>query len=804
MTHFANALGDLRLSLRALRRDFRFSATAFAVLTIGLGVAALAVALGRAYAPGMLPYSDAERLHHVSYAPPGPWEPNNIARLDWQALGDVVEHPVTASGARLYVPDEDGRPPLPVRALRASRGFVRGLGLVAAAGRTFAQAEFDAGGEPVAMLGHSHWMSRFAGDPSVIGQSVRVSDESGERVDLVRVVGVLPRGFYFGRDSRDSIDLLLPLRGESQTYLVKLREGVSPALAEQRLTQATRGVATNLPADWTGVRLEAMSERYFGALRPMLRMVTVAAASALIIVCLNLAVLVLLRSLRRRKDLAVRAALGASPLRLARLGAMDAVLLCGGAGAAALLLVHTLLGVAGPTLVAQLGRPAPRGLDGVGVDWPTAAVIGALALAVAVVLAAIPLAVAARDLSAELRGSGRGTSSGPAMRRARGALVALEVAGSLALLVGCGLTVRSALNLADRPRGFSPHATVGARLAFPGSAFATPEALLGFYDVWRDRAQEATSARPAFANWPPFIEPPLHEVTGDDGTALPAGTVATSDGYVATMGMTLTRGRDFAPTDRAGTEPVALVSESLARELWGGADPIGRTLRAAAPSSSGTPEVRRFTVVGVVDDVRRAFDDAEPREFYTAWMQAAPDRFATFYARTSASADTWARALDGVTKALDPRVRIGIVRSLRDDDQEARETRFLVALFGALALFAVLIAVTGLVGVTAYAIQQREREIAIRMALGAESGRIARDILRGALLLVMLGLAVGVAVALAGGRVLASRVHGLSASDPLTIAAACALLGVVALGAVWMPARQAATERSFRRLREED
>lgn len=797
-------IGDLRLSARGLRRDLRFTVTAVGVLAIGLGVAALALALRRTYAPEALPYPDAARLHHVSYAPPGPWEPSHIARIDWPTLDDVVEHAITAAPARLYVPDEGGRPPLPVRALRVSEGFVRGLGLRAAAGRTFDAADLAPGGEPVAMIGHSHWMGRFGGDPSIVGRSLSLSDESGERTEFVRVIGVLPRRFFFGRDSRDSVDVLLPLHQAAQTYLVRLWPGVAPTIAAQRITQATRGVTTDLPADWTGVRLEAMPDRQFAALRPMLRMIAIAAAGALTIVCLNLAVLVLLRSLRRRKDIAVRAVLGASRLRLIRLGAADAVLLAAAGGVGALSLAHVLLRTAGPALAIQLGRPSPRGLDGVGVDGTVAATIGALALLVAVVLAVIPRIAAARDLSAELRGSGRGASAGPVMRRARGALVALEIGGSLALLVGCGLTVRSAMNLAERPRGFSPHAVLTARLAFPGTAYPTPEALLGLYDVWRDRTEEATSIRPAFANWPPFAEPPLHEVTGDDGTAIAAGAVAISDGYVATMGMALQRGRDFTSMDRVGGAPVALVSASLARTLWRDTDPIGRTLRAAAPSPRGTPDVRQYTVVGVVDDVRRSFDDADLREYYTSWLQHPPDRFATLYVRTAGHPATWARTLDGLTATLDPRIRVGLARAVRDDDQEARETRFLVTLFGGLALFAVLIAVMGLMGVTAYAVQQREREIAIRMALGAEARLIVRHILRGAAWLIVAGLAVGLLAALAVGRVLASRVYGLSASDPVTIVAACGLLGTAALAAAWLPARQAATEQNFSRLRDAD
>lgn len=798
--------GDIRLAFRSMRRDARFTITTLLTLAAGFALVTVTASVVRAYLASALPYPYAERLYHVMYAPPGPWEPANVSRLDWSALRGVVEQAITARGERAFVPRSDGRAPQPIRMLAVGNGFAGGVALRAEIGRAFDSTMLAAREEPVAMIGYALWERTFSGDSAVIGRTIAVTRDGDEGSEAgatsYRIIGVLPQRFYFGRDSRDSVDVMVPLERASQTYVVRLRGGVAPSAAEERLTLATRAVSSDIPSGWDGVHLESMHERYVRPMRPVLRMAAVAVSAMMLLVAINLAILALLRALRRHHESCVKLALGASRLRVARGPTIEAGVLCIAAGVMGVAVASLVLDAAGTAIGTQLGRPSPRGVQGIAIDGGAIAILGIMALAMTVLLAIIPVvASTGADIANALR-SGRATSAGRSATGGRSILMVAEIAGSVALLVASGLTIRSAINLSTAPRGFDVASVMRGRLAFPGDVFATPEALAGFYDTFRNRVQEATGERPAFASWPLFSETAIELVEADNRRSAPTGRTAITDGFIGTTNIALVRGRDFTGSDGLARERVAIVSQSLGRALWGSADPLGERLRLVDTLARDTTPKPWLNVVGVVNDIRRVFGDAQTSELYTSYLQDPPNRFASFYVRAPGNPNDMSRALRSAAVEIDPRIETTGIRLLADEDAEASEARFIVTLLSSLAAFGVALAAIGLAGVTAYAVQQRERESAIRMALGATPSRIVRAFVQRGFATIASGVAMGIVVAIAGTRVLASRIHGLSTTDAFTYTVAGISIALVATFAVWIPARRAASDVTLHKLRE--
>ncbi|MGQ0650299.1 MAG: ABC transporter permease [Gemmatimonadaceae bacterium] len=795
---------DVRLAGRALWRTRGFTLTAVLSLALGFGLAAAAMAVTNAYLLRSLPYPESERLYHVRYAPPGPWEPAGMSSLDWASVSDVVEYPIASSSETYYL--TNGGYAQPARGLRVDPGFLAGLGVRAVLGRSLAEQDYAPASDQVALIGHSLWANRFGRDSAIVGQLLRVEleSEAGESLSL-RIVGVLPPDFYYGRDSRATVDLLLPLQSRVRTYMVRLREGVPVGLAEHRITEAARAVGTSIPADWTGVQLESAHGRYVNELRPFLIAVTVAAALALMIVCANVAVLVLLRSARRLKEVAVRVALGAGRSHIVRMLAIESAIICGAAVAVGLALTAAALRALGPSIEERLGKPAPGGTAAISLDPTVLLIIGVAGLIIAFSLACVPLLTPwQRRLAETLRRDGRGGTDGGSMRRVRALLIAFEIGGSLALLVGCGLMIRSAVNLVRVDRGFESDRVVRSRIAFPGRAFPDAQSVLGFLDRMTERISARSQSPVAFTSWPPFVETPKHlvQTEGMESGGTSAGMVAVSAGYFATLGITLRQGRDFTVTDRVGTERVVVVSETLALRLWPAQGAIGRRLRTVNPLIPNARPSEWRTVVGVVGDVRQRFADEERGEVYTAYLQEPPDRFASFYFRSDRPALSWSEPLHTLIAELDSRVMVSEPLALASDDRELAETRFLTSLLTGFAIFAGFLATVGIYGVTAYAARQREREVAIRIALGATRREVVGMFLREGSVVLMIGVIIGVLAGAALARVLSNQIHGVGPFDLTTVLVSSAAMALASALATWWPARRAATANPLGALNE--
>jgi predicted permease len=603
-------------------------------------------------------------------------------------------------------------------------------------------------------------------------------------VETFRIVGVLAPDFYFGRDGRTPVDVLVAHAAPIRTYMVRLRAGVPQGAAEQRITEAARRAATSpIPADWTGVQLESVRERWVGSLRPILFGVTAAAGLVLIIVCANVAVLMLLRSMRRQREVAVRMALGSAWHHIVRMLLAETLLICGAALALGIALTGLMLGTLAPLVETQLGRQAPTAA-GIALDGNVLAIVGAVSLTVAVALSLAPLTSWGRGLTNALRQDARVASEGRAIRRVRGALIAFEVAGSLVLLVGCGLMVRSVLSMLDTELGFEPKGLSASRVMLRARNY--PDGAYGrFHERFAAELSAAAGAPVVFSTWPPFVPPPAHLIEADGGSAgAMGGFIGVSPGYFATFRIPLRQGREFTRAEASTDAAVAVISESLARRLWPGSSAIGRRVRDVEQTPGGSRPGPWRTVIGIAADVRQEYDDADRGDYYAPRL---PDgRFGTFYVRSDRAAGPLFDDLRRIAAAIDRDAVINPPRLLAGDDRALDRMQFMSYLLTGFAVAAAGLAMLGIYGVTAYGVQQRRKEVAIRVALGAtERSVIGIFVGEGAWL-----LGFGTAAGLLGGVmvswILRNRVFGVQPFDPPTYVAACVLLvGTGLLAAAW-------------------
>jgi putative ABC transport system permease protein len=802
-----NLIGDLRFSARSLRRNAGFTATATVSLGLGVALTASTLSVMNSYVIRAMPFPKSERLYRALYDSPGQPEPRGLERIDWKSLADVVEV-ADYSGLGRFILHSDNYPQ-EISSLQCAPGSLEAIGVRAVIGRVFAAQDFRAGAEHVIMISNALWQERFGASPSVLGKTVRVSAaNSGETPTEYRIIGVLPPGFRFvGNYIRDPADTAMPLTAPRQAYMVRLREGVPPPLAAQRITEAVRSVASGIPADWRGVRLESVHAHYVREVRPVLVGLTVASGLVLLIVVTNIVVLMLLRALRRQKETAVRVVLGAEPHRIARLLLAEALLICGIALAVGVALTSITLRALGPQIEARLGRPVPGGVSSLAMDGTVLLWIAGIGLLIALAVSWLPM-IGARParLADSLRGEGRSGADSPTVRCARAVLVAVEVAASTALLIGGGLMLRSVAHLIGTNLGYETNHVFRPRLQLPNSKYRDGDiaSFARFYDRLEQQLAAVPSLAFALSTFVPFWEPPKQQLETDHGanSELRASITAAGPDYFQTLGIGLREGRAFTPGDRRGAEAVAVISESLARTLAPHGSALGTTIVTTESVTGQPPRVRR-TVVGVVHDVHQTHADVDLKDVYIPFAQTTT-RFASVYIRGSGSSQQWLETLRTVVASIDADVFVGPAPPLSvQSDEMLAGPRFITAILTVWALFAALLALLGIYGVTAYAVQQREREITIRMAIGATPGAVIRMFLRNSGKVQLVGIAGGLFGASAVSRILQSQLHGVDRFDSWTLGVTCIALITAGLFATWLPARRVARTDPMTGLRAE-
>jgi putative ABC transport system permease protein len=794
---------DLRFGARMLLKKPGF--TLIAVITLALGIGANTAIFSVVYAVLLrpLPFPDQERLVMAwkrDTTTNNPFVELAVAEVrDWQAQNrsftNLALMPTTVYGYGYTLTDRGD--PVQLESAKVTGRFFSILGAQPALGRVFDESDDKVNGAKVVVIGDRLWRERFDADPKIIGQTITLSQQS------FTVVGVMPTAFAFPR----GVDLWTPLlpamnqravesRGATFLQAVgRLKPGVTLDQAEADLNTIIARLAEQYPeteAKGHRVVLTPLADHLFGDAKPALWALFAATGLLLLIAAANIANLSLARATSRRKELAVRAALGASRWRLTGqlLCESFALAICG--GAAGVLLAYWLLNL----LVAIAPADIPR-LEDVRISGAALLVSLLCTLATTMIFGLLPALSASRfnlnetlnDASAKLSGSRVGN-------RLRGGLVVGEVALTLVLLVGATLILRSFVNLSSVNLGFDPANTLTMQLRVQGARYNSPQSLREFYRQLIERLEAKPGVVSASAV---LIRPMEGHVGWDTPFALEGQSEAearknrvpnfevVTPHYFRTFRIPIKAGREFSDQDADQTAPVAIISETMARTMFGpGVAPVGKRLKTDFRDQPWR------TIVGVAGDVRyRELEDIRFDLYipFAQWPTAFVNHFAV---RTTAEPSAMLATVRREVAALDPHLAVSRVATM--DELVATHLarpRFSAVLLNWLSGLAVLLAAVGIFGVTAYSVAQRSGEIGVRIALGAQSSDILKLVIGQGMRLVAVGVAIGLAASFALTRLIAKLLFRVSATDPLTFTVIALLLTFVALLACYIPARRA-------------
>jgi putative ABC transport system permease protein len=798
---------DVRFGFRSLRRAKWISLAAVATLALGIGANTALFSVVYTVLLRSLPFPDSDRLVMLAQR-----DPHTGASMDYFAPTTFFDwcrqnHSFESMGAIDQFPEVQmalaGRgEPVPVTGQGVSSNFLEVLGVRPALGRTFRPDEDFPNRNLVALVSYALWQSRFGASAAVIGEQIKIDGFP------VKVIGVLPPDFEFlGRP-----DFLMPLardpnarwrEGRELQIVARLRPGASVAQAEANLTALTRQIEHDGPPILTGAsseaRLTPLIESYVGEVRPALLVLLGAVVCVLLIACSNVANLLLARATTRRREMAVRASLGASRGRLIRQLLTESLVLT---------VVGALLGVLvawwGARFLAGLvpaGMPIPR-LDRL---RPNAAILAftlGVTLVTAFVVGIVPALQASRKhLGLAIRHGGRALGGGRLLRES---LVAVEIGLAAVLLIPAGLLLRTFAYLRRIDPGFSDRNVLACRLKLPDAQYRTGQQQAEYFAQVIDRVRGLPGVRSAAAidglpvsgagggTWV-HVEgkpepPPGQQVNVMVRTITP--------GYFSTIGVPLYAGRDFTEADRGildlsrrqdPAQPLKLiVNQALVDRFLPGENPLGRRL-AIFWGQTLVGEI-----VGVVGNVRyRNLAEEEDPTFY--WPEAQrPKGDMHVVIRTAGQPAGWVGAVRAAVRSVDPDVPVAEAETLTEVVALASSrTRFSLVLLGAFAVIALVLAAVGLFGVMGYAMAQRTQEIGVRIALGARQASILGMALRGGVRLAIIGLTAGTAAAVALTRFIATQLHGVKPLDPWSFALAIGLLLAVATLSAYLPARRA-------------
>ena len=794
-------LQDLRFGLRQLRRTPAFTLAAVLALALGIGATTAIFTVLDRVVLRPLPYPDSDRLATI-------WEVNDSKGLaherispvnfgDYRALSQVFDDAAAWWYPQLTL-TETGREPMRVNAIETTPNFFRVLGVQPAMGAGF-PAEPAYGRDPIAVISHRLWRERFGSDPSIVGKAIALNGP------LFTVVGVMPPGFTYPNDTdvwhRITWDVSQHSRGAHfMESIVRLTPGKTIDAANAELRALTRRLGAENPSTngEYSARVVPLAIEIVGFFRPALFALFGAAAFLLVITCTNVASLLLARATVREREVAVRAAIGASRSRLMRQFLTESVLLA---------VVGTVLGVAVAAigvrvLVAATPVPLPR-IEGISVDARVLLFAGALALVTALAFGVVPALLMARgDMQRPLKEAGRGGSGG-ARARARSVLVVAEIGLAVMLLVGAALLGRSFQRLLQQDPGFRQSRAVTARVELPYS-YSDWKKIVDFYDrlfvaLRREpgvSAVGATNFLPLEAAWrgPYFVQGRPQPRHGDEPQAQHQ---TIDDDYFRAIGVPLVKGRTFDSRDSADAPGVVIVNETLARRQWPDQDPIGQSLMSPitniGPLGRSLIANHTYQVVGVVANLKNAtlVRDAEPAMYFS--FRQFPFRGLDVVAQGQADPAALVAAVRTQVQRLDPNLPLTSARTLERIIGEATDRpRALMMLMGVFAALALLLSALGIYSVLSYNVNQRRQELSVRLALGAQPRDVVWLVVKQGLGLATIGGVVGAGGALAIGRALASLLYGVSPGDAAAFSAAIVLAIVTAVAACLLPARRAA------------
>jgi len=796
-------INDLTFALRVLRRNATFAASVVVTLAVGIGAATAMFGVVNGVLLTRLPIHDQGRvmvLRKEQLVGNETLVPFSVGDLrNFAAQARTLE---TVAGAQYDgawpATMRDGDRVLSPNTAVVSGNFFTTLGMRATFGRTLMESDDVVGGDAI-VISHALWLRAFGGDSTVVG---RVIHGAG-RGNAFRIVGVMPRGFAFPGKAEVWVPAVTVIPGAASNegqwpynLVGRMRAGVS---AEQVRAELAAFLARKayVPGEPRDVRasVRSIESLIVGDVKPALLALAGAVALLLGLANVNVANLFLVRGLGRRRELAVRAAIGAGGWRIARLMATEAVVLATLGGLAGLAVAAWLLRLVVSLAPAELPRT-----DAIRVDLAVAAATGVMVVVSALAFSLWPAIAVSRqrDLHNVLRSGARTGAADVGSRRARSFLVVAQVALAIVVLVGAGLLGRTLSVLQHLDMGFASDELSTVELSLPESITSSRPRLDAFYGAVTERL----ATMPGMSSATVVLVPPFSGRNGWDAFFTAEGQTARDaaanpaldfqpvlPSYFSTMGIPIRRGRGIAATDREGTALVAVVSRSFAERAWPRQDPIGKRFKfghADAPSPW-------TSVVGVVDDVRYR-ELTYPRPVvYVAWAQQTDKPPLSFVvARGAAGHALAARDVDRLVRELEPRVLVTSVATMRQRlTTSLARPRFDAMVLGVFAAVAFVLAAVGVYGVIAALVRQRTPEIGIRLALGAQPGEVRWMVMRSGLGLAGAGVVAGLAASLAATRVLGAELYGVHPADPLTMSAASLALLVAAALACGVPARAA-------------
>ena len=789
---------DIRYGLRQLRRSPGF--TAVAVLTLALGIGANTAIFTVVYAVLLraLPYKNAQQLVMI-------WEtaPNNPGSTmpaagpdfkDWQeqnkvfqgmAAGTIDSAAITGSGE-----------PLKLSGFAVSTNVFTVLGVEPFRGRTFASDESQPGHNHVVILSYGLWERAFGGDPGVVGREITMNGEA------YAVVGIMPRSLRFPEFWGRGADYWVPINFEQPAWkrergnhwmwvMARMKPSVTLAQARADMETVSWRLARQYPDTNAGViaKVRGLRDQLTGPIQPALIVLFAATGFLLLIACVNVVNLLLARAIARQREIAVRLAVGSARWRLIRQLLTESVLLFVIAGGAGLAVGWGALRI--------LLHAAPAGYIPNVAHVQLSPAVFLFAFLVAFLAGAlgglIPAVHSSRtDLHETLKEGSRALSS--PHHRSRSLLTAGEVALALVMLTGSGLAIRSLARLLGVHAGFVADHVLTLQPSLPEAAYPKDEQIVSFYQQLLERIRAlpgvvsvaATGELPlqGGSNGPVYIEG--QPVPKNMWSSPPVEKIMVTPGFFRTLHIPMLKGRDFTPADTDKSPRVAIINAAMAGRYWPNEDPLGKRF------ANDFKNPQWFTVVGVVGDVRQFGLDQPPipEAYFPESQDTAPDLYLVI--RTATPPLSLLSAVRGAVRDLNRDLPVSGVRELAQVvSQSSEEQRFLALLLTLLASVALALAAIGIYGVVAYLVASRQHEIGVRMALGAERRNVLWLVIRQGVKLALIGVAVGVAGALALTRFLASLLYEVKPTDPITFIVVSLILAGVVLLATYIPARRA-------------
>lgn len=792
---------DLRFAARMLRKSPGFTAVAVLTLALGIGANTAIFSVVSAVLLRPLPYANPAQLAFVSEAKPEA----GISGLgmSYPTFAELRDHngvfsAIAGLGIHALVLTGHGDPS-EVSTVVVTSEFFSVLSPEPLLGRVFVPDDGKRGTAPVVVLSENLWRSRFGADPSIVGRSITLD------MRPYTVIGVMPASFHtpflnqanqvwipLAQDPLFSVWMTKPPQERWMAVIARLRPDISSAQVQTELDTISTRLAGAFPTEkgWA-IRIEPLQQTITGDVKLPLLLLLGAVGLVLLIACANVANLLLSRATSRSREIAVRIALGAGRIRIARQLLTECAILGLFGG-----LIGTFVAYWGVATLAPLLPSSLPKFHSIRVDGWVLVFAFSLSLATSLVFGLAPvLSVASSDPQNKLgEGARAGESAGP--RRTRAILAVAEIALAMVLLTGAGLLMRSFAQLTSVNPGFEPNHVVKAMVSLPQFQYSTPKQWAAFSEELMTRLQAQPGMHDSAIAGPlPIVDccvtlafqivgrPPLQAGTSDTANYVPA-----SPRYFSVMGIPLLRGRLFNESDSSSSAPVALMSETLAKRYFPNEDPLGRHLTFGFPVNG----VVSREIVGIVGDIHDVSLGKEPGPMLYVPFAQAPLYGGEVVVKSTLSASAIVGAIRSVTQGLDKNLPVTDIAQLSDAlNASMAQPRFRTLLLGLFGTIALILAAVGIFGVMSYSVSRRTHELGIRMALGAQPGSVLGMVLRETLTLTLVGIAVGVPCALAAARLIKGLLFNVTLYDPITLALVPLVLVAIGALASYVPARRA-------------